>query len=1245
MNLRPFSLHFSLLVGAFSLAVTASAQDQTINGNLFVNSALDVNGNTASFGTNGLNPGYTQIYTNNALATVDFNASASTVNWTWYQAAKPQLKLDSTNKLNIFSTANTTTAQIVLNPAGTSTFAQGLTVTGTFTASGGLVSPNGIVTGGTTGLTLNAGGTNQNITLTPTGTGSTTTASPVKITNTTSSSSTTTGALTVAGGVGATGTLTAGNVTTSGTVNAGTLKVTNVATSLTNLGLGTASTANFGAINAADPSFFYPAPVAKVSHTATTGPFLSAPQVVTVAGNFAYVGSSSSTSLQILDITNPLLPVKRGSLVGTGTAGAANLSYPRGIAISGSYAYVTSSSNNSLQIINIANPDALVATGSLLNGAGGALLSAPYGIAVSGSYAYIASSGGNGLEIVNIANPAAPVHAGKLTDATKLLGARAVAVSGSYAYVVSNTGNCLTVVNISNPAAPTLAATLAHNAAGPLLAGPTAIAISGNYAYVTSATSNALQIIDISNPLIPVAKGSLVSGTAGAQLTSPSALTVVGTTAFVTASGTTKALQVVDVSNPLAPTPKGQLLDGIGGAALNVPTGIAVAGNYAYVVASSSNALQVLSIASGGGFQIQNTTVLTKDANNNLLLGSGLPTGKVAIGTTNATSRLTVAGTDATAANSVVNFTDSTNKSLLFVRNDGNVGIGTSTPTAKLDVVGDAKISGTLTVNGQPVATADQLTGYATTAQLANLPVPSFANLQAKPNTVAGYGIIDAVVKDDSGRATVDSINVTTGSIYVGTEKLGRLTGVDVLTGVQHYQVFFGIDAGVDSTNADIANFIGANAGYGANGATYSNFLGFGAGQGATNAAGSNFIGTYAGNGITNASEVNAFGWFAGSGSSNATASNFIGQAAGANAPNANNALFIGKYAGLNDTVNNSGSGNKSSILIGSYTNTGGFSDSIAIGQGTQNSAAQQVNIGRVFYITGIASNPDIGPSSYPVPSAVPLPSGKVGIGTDAPSSTLDVVGDAKISGTLTVGGQSVATASTLTTGLAPYAKSADVTTQLVPYQLSTGSGANLTALNASQLTTGTLPIARIAAASVTNDKLTTNPLARANHTGTQDWTTTISGKPTTLAGYGITNGLTTTGSGTGLTALNASQLTTGTLPVARIAAASVTNDKLTTNPLARANHTGTQAWTTLTATPTTVAGYGITDAVQKTATGDVAVAGAATVTGPTTLQGATTLAGAVTVTAPITVKTTLRLPPSGDLGMGTFTTGTNPSL
>ena len=70
-------------------------------------------------------------------------------------------------------------------------------------------------------------------------------------------------------------------------------------------------------------------------------------------------------------------------------------------------------------------------------------------------------------------------------------------------------------------------------------------------------------------------------------------------------------------------------------------------------------------------------------------------------------------------------------------------------------------------------------------------------------------------------------------------------------------------------------------------------------------------------------------------------------------------------------------------------------------------------------------------------------------------------------------------------------------------------------------------------------------------------------------------------------------------------------------NLLSRANHTGTQAWSTLTATPTTLVGYGITDAVSSshvgsggTAHADVVAGGAS---GFMTGAQATKLAGIAT--------------------------------
>jgi hypothetical protein len=90
-------------------------------------------------------------------------------------------------------------------------------------------------------------------------------------------------------------------------------------------------------------------------------------------------------------------------------------------------------------------------------------------------------------------------------------------------------------------------------------------------------------------------------------------------------------------------------------------------------------------------------------------------------------------------------------------------------------------------------------------------------------------------------------------------------------------------------------------------------------------------------------------------------------------------------------------------------------------------------------------------------------------------------------------------------------------------------------------------------------------PISISGGSGSSDWPD-ITNTPTTLAGYGITDSITA--------ALAASTyqplIGTGTLALS----------KLATDPLARANHTGTQAWSTITGTPTTLAGYGITDSI-----------------------------------------------------------------
>ena len=64
--------------------------------------------------------------------------------------------------------------------------------------------------------------------------------------------------------------------------------------------------------------------------------------------------------------------------------------------------------------------------------------------------------------------------------------------------------------------------------------------------------------------------------------------------------------------------------------------------------------------------------------------------GNVGIGTTSPSSRLNIVGSGATSATSALNVTNSAGTSALFVRNDGNVGVGTTSPSTKLHVSGGA---------------------------------------------------------------------------------------------------------------------------------------------------------------------------------------------------------------------------------------------------------------------------------------------------------------------------------------------------------------------------------------------------------------------------------------------------------------------------------------------------------------------------------------------------------------------------
>jgi len=134
---------------------------------------------------------------------------------------------------------------------------------------------------------------------------------------------------------------------------------------------------------------------------------------------------------------------------------------------------------------------------------------------------------------------------------------------------------------------------------------------------------------------------------------------------------------------------------------------------------------------------------------------------------------------------------------------------------------------------------------------------------------------------------------------------------------------------------------------------------------------------------------------------------------------------------------------------------------------------------------------------------------GKVGIGNSSPTNELDVTGTVSAT-TFSGSGASLSAlnASNLSTGTIPTGRLTGTYSGALTFSNAsnsfTGSGAGLTALNASNLSTGTIPTGTLS--------------------GTYSGALTFSNASNSF-----------TGVGTGLTALNASNLSTGTIPTSRL--------------------------------------------------------------------------------------------------------------
>lgn len=133
MNLHLIRTFFlGLSWAAFSLATSAIAKNQPVDGNLSVTGDTDLGGNTLSFGSLASDnnvAGFIVNFTDSTLPQITIGASQIAATWLWRSANGPQLRVDSGNVLGLFAPGRGSPA-ITLNPAGTSVFTNGLTVSG-----------------------------------------------------------------------------------------------------------------------------------------------------------------------------------------------------------------------------------------------------------------------------------------------------------------------------------------------------------------------------------------------------------------------------------------------------------------------------------------------------------------------------------------------------------------------------------------------------------------------------------------------------------------------------------------------------------------------------------------------------------------------------------------------------------------------------------------------------------------------------------------------------------------------------------------------------------------------------------------------------------------------------------------------------------------------------------------------------------------------------------------------------------
>ena len=361
-------------------------------------------------------------------------------------------------------------------------------------------------------------------------------------------------------------------------------------------------------------------------------------ETFTLTGTYAgtYAIATGGSVVRIIDVSDPTNIVQT-DIENDGLNGFTEIDGAHGIDIftigSSTYAIVTAEDDDGVQIIDVSNPSAIVAKGSLTDNSSLILGDANHVDTFtigSSTYAIVVSGADHGAQIIDVSDPANIVAKDTLVDTNslELRGAYAVETftltgtyAGTYAIVASWTDAGVQIIDVSDPANIVALDAETDGVNGfNVLESPGHVDVftigSSTYAIVTAFNDQGVQIIDVSNPTDIVAKDTLVDTNLLELIGAHGVDTfTIGSSTYAIVTGyLDDGVQIIDVSDPANIVALDAETDGVNGftaldGAHDADVFTIGLSTYAIVVSLQSGRTQMIELSTDEGFVKQSINI------------------------------------------------------------------------------------------------------------------------------------------------------------------------------------------------------------------------------------------------------------------------------------------------------------------------------------------------------------------------------------------------------------------------------------------------------------------------------------------------------------------------------------------------------------------------------------------------------------------------------------------------------------